>query len=446
MADESPELAGKIPQSTAATQAASPLSSTSDGKRKADFESEEVVEQHESKKLKPSDDEAGDNDDQSVTAASEDTNGGQEAQQPSKNQLKRLRRQAAYEAFKAGRKDKRKEKRHEKQAKKRAEKEAKIAEAIAAGIDPATVLQNPEPWKPFPVPLAFVIDCDFEQYMREPEIVSLSSQITRAYSQNRKAKYQAHLWVTSWGGALKTRFETILKNAHLQWRGVRTTSDDFKSANELVKSDMTGEMIDVIKPSEDNRRSLKLEAETISNGVANEEPKPEPELAEDIDQSIVYLTSESPYTLERLEANTTYVIGGIVDRNREKGLCYKRAQQYKVRTAKLPIGEYMAMQSRYVLTTNQVVEIMAKWLECGDWGEAFMDVIPKRKGGVLKNGESAASTPGEDHDDRADAEGGKGQEEAVEEPAAVPSQGDVAMEDTPESKALGPSGRSDACT
>jgi tRNA (guanine9-N1)-methyltransferase len=29
---------------------------------------------------------------------------------------------------------------------------------------------------------------------------------------------------------------------------------------------------------------------------------------------------------------------------------------------------------------------MVKWLECGDWGEAFMKVIPKRKGGTLKGG------------------------------------------------------------
>ncbi|KAK5396728.1 tRNA (guanine(9)-N(1))-methyltransferase, partial [Exophiala xenobiotica] len=55
----------------------------------------------------------------------------------------------------------------------------------------------------------------------------------------------------------------------------------------------------------------------------------------------------------------------------------------------------MDMQSRKVLTTNHVVEIMIRWLECGDWGEAFMKVIPKRKGGKLR-GESKPNADGSD--------------------------------------------------
>ena len=107
------------------------------------------------------------------------------------------------------------------------------------------------------------------------------------------------------------------------------------------------------------------------------EPQPEPNAAF---SDVVYLTSESPYTLQRLEPHTSYVIGGLVDRNREKGLCYRRARELGIRTARLPIGQFMVMQSRQVLATNHVVEIMVRWLECEDWGEAFMAVIPKRKG------------------------------------------------------------------
>ena len=99
---------------------------------------------------------------------------------------------------------------------------------------------------------------------------------------------------------------------------------------------------------------------------------------------IVYLTSDSPHTLDRLKPYSTYIIGGLVDKNRHKGICYKTACDKGIRTAKLPIAEYMEMQSRFVLATNHVVEIMIRWLECADWGESFMKVMPKRKGGNLK--------------------------------------------------------------
>lgn len=72
-------------------------------------------------------------------------------------------------------------------------------------------------------------------------------------------------------------------------------------------------------------------------------------------------------------------------------------------TAKLPIGEYMTMQSRSVLAVNHVVEIMLKWLETGDWGEAFLSVIPKRKEAKLRAkkdaGEKKGGKESEDEDD-----------------------------------------------
>lgn len=331
----------------------------------------------------------------------------------SKNQLKRLRRQQRWEAAKQERRAKRKEKRHARQARKRAEKEAKLAEAQAAGIDPATVLPTKEPWKYRPVPVAFIIDCDFEQYMRDQEMVSLSSQIVRSYAMNRKSKYQASLHISSWKGKLRHRFETVLNNAHKNWKNVGFYEGDFREAAKRAQEQMAGpqggHVIDLIKPREGEQGAASSTGGESTTPTIVAEPE-----GEDVDRSIVYLTSESPYTLDRLEANTSYVIGGLVDRNREKGLCYKRAREYKVRTAKLPIGDYMAMQSRYVLTTNQVVEIMAKWLECGDWGKAFMDVIPKRKGGTLKSEGSETGTR-EDEDDDA---GASDEEEEDDEPTS----------------------------
>ncbi|KAK3904654.1 guanine-1-methyltransferase-domain-containing protein [Staphylotrichum tortipilum] len=377
-------------------------SAAANGKRKAESELDRAL-----KKSSPTSDEEQDAIADEAAGPPQQSNDADDANDTpttplSKNQLKRLRRQQQWEGFKQDRRAKRKDKRHERQARKRAEKETMIAEAEAAGIDPATVLQQKEPWKFRPVPISFIIDCDFEIYMREQELVSLSSQLVRSYAMNRKAKYQASLHFSSWKGMLKTRFETVFKNAHQNWKNVGFHEGDFREAAKQAREQMSGpqggEIFDLIDPNKVPEGQSSNGGESATSLTVEAEPE-----AEDVDRSVVYLTSESPYTLDRLEANTSYVIGGIVDKNREKGLCYKRARDYKVRTAKLPIGEYMAMQSRYVLTTNQVVEIMAKWLECGDWGKAFMDVIPKRKGGTLK-GEAAEGLAANGDDDGADEE------------------------------------------
>lgn len=51
-----------------------------------------------------------------------------------------------------------------------------------------------------------------------------------------------------------------------------------------------------------------------------------------------------------------------------------------MRTAKLPIGSYLAsMPTRKVLTVNQCFEILVKWVETKNWEEALYSVIPQRK-------------------------------------------------------------------
>ncbi len=342
--------------------------------------------------------------------------GGDGSETVSKRQLKRLKRQQAWDGEKQLRKDRRKEKRHNRQARKRAEKEAKTADAEAAGLDVEEALRSglPVREKAYTVPVSFIIDCDFEGYMRDNEIVSLSTQLTRSYAENRRAQYRAHLFISPWKGKLRERFVTTMNSTHEKWKGVTFVDGNFVEAADKAKE----QMLTIEDPgtcaalSKDEEAGDTLE---VQGGVGD--PAPIPAESIPLRNDIVYLTSDSPYTLENLEANTSYVIGGIVDRNREKGLCYKRAVENNVRTAKLPIGQYMAMNSRYVLTTNQVLEIMSKWLACGDWGEAFMSVIPKRKGGALKDD---TQPPDSDEDDAEDQDAsGLGDEEAAHEAEAT---------------------------
>lgn len=332
----------------------------------------------------------------------------------SKNQLKKLKRQKLWEQKKEDRRAMRKDKKHEKSARRRLERDERAAKmAEEQGIDKSEALKQivaaeQKPPKPKAVvPVTFIIDCDFEKYMREPELVSLGAQITRSYAMNRAGQYQAHILVSSWGGYLKERFATVLQNTHLKYKGVRFIEEDFveagKTAWEIMHSPRGGKSCAALggeqqdtgkesgdKPTEGGDDAPKGETSTEKDAA------PTPEFST---ESIVYLSADSPHTLDKLEPYTSYVIGGLVDRNREKLLCQERAEGKSIRTAKLPIGDYMQMASRQVLATNHVVEIMSKWLETGDWGKAFEEVIPKRKGGKLKGADGEEEVVEEDGKD-----------------------------------------------
>ncbi|KAK1061640.1 tRNA (guanine(9)-N(1))-methyltransferase [Friedmanniomyces endolithicus] len=312
----------------------------------------------------------------------------------SKNQLKKLRKKQDWESKRGERKIVRKEKLVEKRERKRAVRQQQRTD---------NPMEDPPPQRkrqPFrrqmQLPVTILIDCDFDDLMRDNERISLASQITRCYSDNKNAMFRTHLGVCSFGGKLRERFDKVLEH-HKGWRGVQFLDCDFVGAAEQAKEWMAdaehggslcGSFASLSNlDSEDASAKLKSESE------------------------VVYLSSEASETLTELRPYSTYIIGGLVDKNREKGICYKRATQRGIRTAKLPIGEYLQMTSRKVLATNHVNEIMLKWLDSGDWGDAFVKVIPKRKGGQLKyvtadqDQEDQEIDEGDDDEVRADGHG-----------------------------------------
>lgn len=399
----------------------------------------------------------------SLESTTQATNG-EPGKPMSKNQLKKQRKREAWEAGRPKRKEKRKQKLLDrKQRKREARDEVTHLEQSQDGKDGETQGDQAQqqqqtalgrralgPRQHTLLPVTIIIDCGFDNLMTEKERISLGSQVTRSYSDNSRAPFQTHLVISSWGGLLKDRFDTILAKNYLNWRGVTFDRGNFAAAADKAREVMSGRSGGLLKgifkstAMEDDEELKQTSGPGESESPATEktghpsdpaqpdpgtaqtsetrtpetksassaphdpsEPLPiSPRQQELQDQGeVIYLTSDSDYTLTTLKPYSTYIVGGLVDKNRHKGICYRTALKHNIKTAKLPIGEYMEMTSRKVLATNHVVEIMVRFLECGDWGESFMQVIPKRKGGKLRNVSDDANAQVDDDGDDNDEDG-----------------------------------------
>jgi tRNA (guanine9-N1)-methyltransferase len=177
------------------------------------------------------------------------------------------------------------------------------------------------------------IDCAYDDLMTEKEIKSLAQQIRYCYAQNKRSSHPCRFIVSNLGG--KT-LEQLQKESgfpnHWKSRGF-----------------------------ECSEKSLR---ETFPN----------------VHSQLVYLTSDSDNVLEQLSDDTVYVIGGIVDRNRLKRVAITQAERLGLKTAKLPIDQYIKLSATKVLTCNHVFQILLKYREHGNmWKKALVEVLPQRK-------------------------------------------------------------------
>jgi len=168
--------------------------------------------------------------------------------------------------------------------------------------------------------------------MTSKEIGSLSSQIRYCYASNKKSSHPVHLSIASLSGATYSNLSKV-EGFPEQWQARAFSCSE--------------------KPL--------LQMHTQRNDV-------------------VYLTKDSENTLEKLDNSKLYVIGGIVDRNRLKGITSKKSKDLKISTGKLPIDGHLKVAATKVLTCNHVFEILLKYREYdGDWKRALLDVLPERK-------------------------------------------------------------------
>lgn len=197
------------------------------------------------------------------------------------------------------------------------------------------------------------IDLSLDGHMTDKERVKCRKQIQRCYSLNRRSPAPIQLYLTGMAGSFK--------NSSSYMHGFEKWDVHASDANHLS---------------------------CFSK------------------ESVVYLSSESENELQELEEGQAYIIGGLVDHNRNKGLCHRLAEEQGVKHARLPIGNCLVMKTRQVLTIDQVFAILLKVTEGKSWTEALLAAIPQRKGAkALAHGSQSesSSSHNSDSDDSEDA-------------------------------------------
>jgi tRNA (guanine9-N1)-methyltransferase len=270
-------------------------------------------------------------------AADATTNTSGEIQPLSKKQMKKRKRYEKLMDIKKRKKQQAKERRHSKAAAEGRDLEEERRLQLEREKSGEGRKRREEEWnkkmESAKTSFCVCIDCGFEDLMTFKEVNSLASQIRYCYAANKRSENPVYISLSSLNES-GTTFEQLSK--------VEGFPERWKS------------------------RGFSCSCESL-------------ETMHDI-KNLVYLTSDSETTLEHLDDSKIYVIGGIVDRNRLKGITIEKANELGIETAKLPIEEHLKLVATKVLTVNHVFEILLKYRELGnDWKRALLEVLPQRK-------------------------------------------------------------------
>ncbi|XP_044731967.1 tRNA methyltransferase 10 homolog A [Chrysoperla carnea] len=253
----------------------------------------------------------------------------------SKRQRKRLAKKLKWESRK-----------HEKRLKERARKKQRIDEAKSCNIKLGPSRKELKHSKMIlsKCKTSIVIDLSFDELMSNKDLNKVIKQTLRVYSLNRRSSTPVQLYLTSFNG--------LIENEIQKHDGYQNWDINFKTESYL----------------------------SIFNSNKDK---------------LIYLTSDSDHIINELYDDHIYIIGGLVDHNQHKGLCYKLACDNNIKHGQLPINQYIQMRTRKVLTIDQVFEILLRVIEGSSWKESFLKVIPERKGAIEVD---AADTADEDAD------------------------------------------------
>ncbi|XP_036968867.1 tRNA methyltransferase 10 homolog B isoform X2 [Acanthopagrus latus] len=187
--------------------------------------------------------------------------------------------------------------------------------------------------------LKLCVDLSMTDSMSDKEVSRLAGQLRRLYGSNKKASQPFHVFLTD------------LKEDSRLYRECLRMNEGFLN----YMMDITEEScLDLFPP-----------------------------------ESVVYLTPDAEEALEMVDADKVYVLGGLVDESIQKKLSYSRARELGIRTARLPIDEYMAKKHNpknfhsKILAINQVFDILLTFCNSSSWREALQAWFPPGKGFVV---------------------------------------------------------------
>ncbi|CAG5108249.1 Similar to trmt10a: tRNA methyltransferase 10 homolog A (Drosophila melanogaster) [Cotesia congregata] len=239
----------------------------------------------------------------------------------SKNQLKKIKKKEKWLAHKSEKRLKERLKAKEKRA---------FARAHNINLGPSRKSLKKCTMENSSCKLTITIDMGFDDLMIEKDIAKLIKQILRCYTLNRRAPAPIQFSLTNFNNKSKEQMEK--HNGYEHW-DVKFFSESYCKVYDSKK--------------------------------------------------IIYLTSESENIIDKLDHDSVYVIGGLVDHNGHKGLCHKLAVQAGVQHARLPLDKFLNMKTRKVLAVNHVFEIMLLITKGKTWQDAFLQVLPLRKNAKL---------------------------------------------------------------
>ncbi|XP_004079902.1 tRNA methyltransferase 10 homolog B [Oryzias latipes] len=192
--------------------------------------------------------------------------------------------------------------------------------------------------------LKLCVDLSMTDRMSDKEISRLAGQLRRLYGSNKKATWPFHVFLTDLGEDSRLYRECIRMN------------DGF--LNYMMDITEKG-VLELFSP-----------------------------------ESVVYLTPDAEEALETVDPDKVYVLGGLVDESIQKKLSLSKASDLSVRTARLPIDEYMIKKDNVknfhskILAINQVFDILLTFFESGSWTKSLQAWFPAGKGYVISAGGS----------------------------------------------------------